>query len=138
LTGDRNTSLTIYPKGGASKETVAYGTILSGFTPQRNARDLNDATLQLVSSMQDTNPGLRRAGNPVNISVNTQPAKSVEMVGKSAVRTDAKALDERIRLVTLTGRSGTVLYMVFIAPDPDFNELRPVFDRIMRSFVLRD
>lgn len=138
LTGDRNTSLTIYPKGGASKETVAYGTILSAFTPQRNARDLNDATLQLIASMQDTNPGLRRSGNPVNISVNKQPAKSVEMVGKSAVRADGTLLNERIRLVTLTGRSGTVLYMVFIAPEPDFNALRPVFDRIMLSFVLRD
>ena len=88
--------------------------------------------------MQDTNPGLRLAGNPVNISVNNQPAKSVEMLGKSAVRVDGKPLDERIRLVTLTGRSSTVLYMVFIAPDPDFNDLRPIFDRIMRSFVLRN
>ena len=138
FTGDRNTSLTIYPKGGASRETVAYGTILSGFTPQRNARDLNDATQQLIASMQDTNPGLRPAGNAVNISVNNQPAKSVEMVCKSAVRVDGKPLDERIRLVALTGRSSTVLYMVFIAPDPDFNDLRPIFDRIMRSFVLRN
>ena len=82
--------------------------------------------------------GLRPAGNAVNISVNNQPAKSVEMVCKSAVRVDGKPLDERIRLVALTGRSSTVLYMVFIAPDPDFNDLHPIFERIMRSFVLRN
>jgi len=76
FTGDRNTSLTIYPKGGASKETVAYGTILSGFTPGRGGSDLNAATLQLIASMRDTNPGLRQAGNPVNISVNQQAAKA--------------------------------------------------------------
>ena len=33
---------------------------------------------------------------------------------------------------------GTVLYMVFVAPDRDFGGLRPVFDRIVRGFVLRD
>lgn len=136
FTGDRNTSLTIYPNGGVSKEAVAYGTILSGFTPKRGVTDLNEATLQLIASMQDTNPGLRRVGNPVNISINKQPAKSVEMVGQSAVRENKKPLEERIRLVALKGQGGTVLYMVFIAPDPDFNGLRPIFDRIMRSYTL--
>ena len=138
LTGDRNTSLTIYPKGGASRESVAYGAILSGFTPRRTGNDLSEGTRQLVTSMQDTNPSLRQASNPVNISVNRQAAKSLEMVGESAVRENGKALRERIRLVTLQAKGGVVLYMVFVAPDPDFNQLRPVFDRIMRSFVLRD
>jgi beta-barrel assembly-enhancing protease len=138
LKGDRNTSLTIYPEGGASKESVAYGTILSGFTPRRGGNDLNEGTRQLVASMQDTNPSLRQASNPVNISVNRQPAKSLEMLGESAVRENGKPLQERIRLVALQGKGGVVLYMVFVAPNLDFDALRPVFDRIMRSFVLRD
>ena len=108
--GDRNTSITIYPNGDASKETVAYGTILSGFTPNRGGNDLNDATLQLIASMQDTNQGLRRAGNPVNISVNQQPAKSIEMVGQSVVRENNRPLEERVRLVTLKGRGGRALH----------------------------
>jgi beta-barrel assembly-enhancing protease len=138
LKGDRNTSLTIYPDGGASKESVAYGTILSGFTPRRGSSDLGDATRQLIVSMQDTNPSLRPAGNPVNISVNRRSAKSVEMLGQSAVFEKGQALKERIRLITLQGKGGVILYMVFVAPDPDFDALRPVFDRIMRSFTLRD
>jgi hypothetical protein len=137
LKGDRNTSLTIYPEGGASKESVAYGTILSGFTP-RSGSNLDEATRQLMSSMQDTNPSLRQAGNPVNISVNRRAAKSVEMLGQSAVREQGQPLSERIRLVTLQGKGGVILYMVFVAPDPDFDRLRPVFDRIMRSFTLRE
>ena len=136
--GDRNTSLTIYPEGGASKESVAYGTILSGFTPRRGGNDLNEGTRQLVASMQDTNPSLRQASNPVNISINRRPAKSLEMLGESAVQESGKPLQERIRLVTLQGKGGVVVYMVFVAPNPDFDALRPLFDRIMRSFVLRD
>jgi beta-barrel assembly-enhancing protease len=138
LTGDRNTSLTICPKGGASGESVAYGAILSGFTPRGSGNDLNEGTRQLVASMQDTNPSLRQASNPVTISVNRQAAKSLEMVGESAVRENGKPLLERIRLVSVQGKGGVVRYMVFVAPDPDFNQLRPIFDRIMRSFVLRD
>jgi len=138
LKGDRNTSLTIYPEGGASTESVAYGTILSGFTPRRGGNDLSEGTRQLVASMQDTNPSLRQASNPVNISVNRLAARSLEIVAESAVRENGKPLQERIRLVTLQGKGGIVLYMVFVAPNPDFDALRPVFDRIMRSFVLRD
>jgi beta-barrel assembly-enhancing protease len=138
LKGDRNTSLTIYPEGGASTESVAYGTILSGFTPRRGGNDLSEGTRQLVASMQETDPSLRQASNPVNISVNRQSARSLEMVGESAVRENGKRLQERIRLVTLQGKGGVVLYMVFVAPNLDFDALRPVFDRIMRSFVLRE
>jgi len=138
VTGDRNTALTIYPKGATSAETVAYGTILSAFTPGRGGNNLEEATRHIVASMRDTNPGLRQAGNPVSISVNGRPAKSVELVGTSAVRENNQPLPERIRLVALQGKNGIVLYMVFIAPGPDFDSLRPVFDRIMRSFVLRD
>jgi hypothetical protein len=60
------------------------------------------------------------------------------MVGESALRENGKPLQERIRLVTLQGKGGIVHYMVFVAPNPDFDALRPVFDRIIRSFVLRD
>jgi beta-barrel assembly-enhancing protease len=135
-TGERNTALTLFPKGGASIESVAYGTILSAFRPGRAGNNLDEAMRQLIASIQETNPGLRQAGNPVNISVNAQPAKSVEMLGNSAIRENNQPIPERIRLVALRRRDGLVLYMVFVAPEADFDVLRPDFDRIMRSFVL--
>ena len=138
LTGDRNTALTLYPKGGASNESVAYGTVLSGFTPGRGGNDLSEATRQLIASIRDTNPGLRQAGNPVNISINRRPAKSVELLGSSAIREGNQALPERIRLVALHGKGNLVLYMIFVAPDADFDTLRTTFDRIMRSFDLME
>jgi len=30
-----------------------------------------------------------------------------------------------------------VLYLVFVAPDADFDALRPTFDHILRSFSVR-
>lgn len=138
LTGDRDTAITLNPKGGASLESVAYGTILSGFAPGGSAKNLDEATRQLVAAIRDTNPGLRQASNPVHISVNKQAAKSVELVGMSAIRQNNQPLPERIRLVVLRGKGGLILYIVFVAPDADFDTLRPAFDGIMRSFVLRD
>jgi Zn-dependent protease with chaperone function len=137
LIGNPNSSLTIYPKGGANSTAVCYGTIISGFTPNSRGKQLDDAMRQLINGIRDTNPGLRPAGNPVNISVGARAAKSVEMLGTSAIRQNGEPLAERIRLVALQGRGSLVLYMVFVAPDGDFDSMRPTFDRIMRSFTAR-
>jgi beta-barrel assembly-enhancing protease len=133
--GNPNASLTLYPDGGADLQSVSYGVIISAFTPIRG-KDLNEAMRQLVSSIRDTNPKLRAAGNPVNLTVGGRAAKAVEMLGESAIREDGQSLAERIRLVALPSKSSTVLYLVFVAPDADFDSLRPTFDRILRSFAL--
>lgn len=137
VSNNLNSSLTMYPKGGADLQTVSYGAIISGFTPSRGGKELDDAMRQLMSSIRDTNPGLRAAGNPVNITVGGKAAKSVEMLGNSAIRENDQPIPERIRLVALRGQGSVVLYMAFVAPDADFDKLRPTFDRIMRSFTAR-
>jgi beta-barrel assembly-enhancing protease len=111
--------------------------IISGFSPGRGGKDLGEGMRQLISSIRDTNPSLRPAGNPVNITVGGKAAKSVEMLGSSAIRENGKPIPERIRLVALQGKGNLVLYMVFVGPDADFDALRPTFDRIMRSFAAR-
>jgi len=137
LKGDRNTALTLYPTGGASTETVTYGAILSGFAP-RNAKNLDDATRQLLSSVQDTNPNLRVIGQPANTTVNGKPARSVELLGNSSIRENGEPIPERLRLMTVRGKGNLVVYKIFIAPNVDFDALAPVFDRIENSFVLRE
>jgi hypothetical protein len=59
------------------------------------------------------------------------------MLGNSAIHEKNQAIPERIRLVALPGKGNIVLYMVFVAPDADFDRLRPTFDRMMRSFTAR-
>ena len=129
-----NSSLTIYPQGGADLQSVSYGTIISGFTPSRGGKDLNEAMGQLMSSIRDTNPKLRAAGNPVNLTVGGRSAKAVEMLGESAIHENDQPIAERVRLVAVQTKSSTVLYLLFVAPDVDFDTMRPTFDRILRSF----
>ena len=137
IVGDPNSSLTMDPKGGADRETVAYGTIVSAFTPASGGKELGEATRQLISSIRDTNPALRQAGNPGNLTVGGRAEKSVEMLGNSAIQEQGQAIPERIRLVAVQGKGNLILYLVFIAPNANFDGLRPTFDRILGSFTVR-
>ncbi|HXY48046.1 MAG TPA: M48 family metallopeptidase [Terriglobales bacterium] len=137
LKGDRNTSVTIYPEGGASDESVAYGAILSGFQPGRDGNRLDEAMQQLVQSVQDTNPNLKPAGKTVDLSVSGRAAQALEFLGTSAVTEHNKPIPERVRLIALQGKGNMVLYLVFVAPDGDFDALRPSFDGMVRSYQVR-
>ena len=137
MVGEKNSSLTMYPKFGADRETVAYGTIVSAFTPGGGAKELGEATRQLISSIRETNPALRQTGNPRDLTVGGRAAKSVELLGNSAIREKGQPVQERIQLVAVQAKGSLILYLVFVAPDSDFDLMRPGFDRILRSFAPR-
>jgi hypothetical protein len=98
---------------------------------------LGEATRQLISSIRDTNPALRQAGNPKDLTAGGRAAKSVELLGNSAVREKGQPVPERTRLVAVQAKGSLILYLVFVAPDADFDLMRPAFDRILRSFAPR-
>jgi hypothetical protein len=127
----------MFPPGGVSEESVAYGAILSGFTPGRG-NNLDQAVDQLLGSIKDTNPGLQPIGQPKNISVNRRPAKQVALLGESPIREHGQPIPERLSLVAFQGKGNMVLYMIFVAPNDDFDKLLPTFDRIKQSFELRE
>jgi hypothetical protein len=59
------------------------------------------------------------------------------MQGASSVMENGKPLPERIRVVALKGKGGIMLYALMVAPEPDFDTLRPIFDRILNTYRLR-
>lgn len=135
--GDAQLSVNLYPQDGAAANSVAYGAIFSGFQPARGTNRLEDAMSQLVASVQETNPGTRAITNPANLTVGGKNAQAVELQGTSSVVEQGKPLPERVRMIALPVKNGIVLYMVFVAPEPDFDSLRPTFDRIARTFQPR-
>jgi len=58
----------------------------------------------LITSIRDTNPGLRQASNRVNLTMGGRAAKSVEMLGASAIYEGNQPIPERIRLVAPHGK----------------------------------
>jgi beta-barrel assembly-enhancing protease len=126
LSGDERSSLNIYPKGGAAANSIAYGVILSGFKPSRGGDNLDEGMRQLVQSIQQT-----------NLSIDRKPAKAIELQGTSSVLQNGKPLPERVRIVSFKGKGGVLLYALMVAPEPDFETLRPSFDRILNTYRIR-
>jgi hypothetical protein len=129
-------TVTIAPQAGIAQNGIAYGVVVAPFQPQ-NAGDLNDSTQQLISSLQQQNPGMRQAGNIQKIRVNGVLGRSVDLLGQSPLAgSNGQPLQERDWLVTLPYNDGAGISLIFVAPENDFSRLRPTFEQMLKSFRL--
>ena len=134
--GDQQSTVTIAPQAGVGEGAIAYGVVIGG-AQDANAGSLDQATADLVQTLQRSNPGLRLSGNTQNIEVNGLQGRSVSLTGASPIRQNAEAVRELDWLVTVPRPRGGLLYLVFIAPDADFTELRPTYERMLDSLEVR-
>jgi len=136
--GDQNSALTIAPQSGVTQNAVAYGVMINTYQPEDANASLDQATHELLASLRQSNPELRAIGHDENIRVNGIAGKSVDLVGNSPLRDqNGRASQERDWLVALMRKDGTLLYIVSIAPDKDFEALRPTFEQMLKSLRLR-
>ena len=133
VAGDANSAVTIAPSAGVAQNAIAYGVIINGIRPQYGRDSLDQATQDLLSSLQQSNPGLGVASNPQDIQLNGAPGKSVYLTGTSPVQGQR----ERDWLVTVQRRDNSILYLVFIAPERDFGRLAPAFEQMLRSLRIK-
>jgi predicted Zn-dependent protease len=138
LYGDQNSAVTIAPPSGVSQNAVAYGVLINTYQPEEAAISLDQATHDLLSSLRQSNPDLRVIGHDEDIRVNGVTGKSVDLIGTSPLQDqNGRPGRERDWLVAFMRRDGTLLYMVSIAPDKDFESLRPTFEQMLKSIELR-
>jgi len=135
--GDRSSAVTIAPRNGVSRNAVAYGVMINDFQPEGPNASLDQATHDLLASLHQANPDLREIGHDENIRVNGMVGKSVDLIGISPLQDqNGRAAQERDWLVSFKRRDGSLLYLVFTAPDRDFGSLRPTFEQMLRSLTL--
>lgn len=130
-------SVSLYPEGGMAGDALTYGVMISGFHPKSKTDELHAAVQELRSDIQMSNPSLREYNSAQTFTLQGKNSVKLDWLGTSAVRENGKAMGERVRLVATPGKSGVILYMVFVAPDADFEALSPTFDKIMNSFQAR-
>jgi len=136
--GDQNSAVTIAPQSGVLQNAVAYGMMINSYQPEDANASLDQATHELLATLRQSNPDLRALGHDENIRVNGIAGKSVDLVGNSPLRDQSgRASQERDWLVALMRKDGTLLYVVSIAPDKDFEALRPTFEQMLKSLKLR-
>ena len=132
------TSVTIYPEGGLGGGSLAYGAMISGFQPKASAStELDAAMRELIADIEQANPDLRVHTSPKALTHVGLPARRMDWTGKSSVQEKGEPLKEHVRLIALQARSGIILYMVFVAPDADFDALWPTFERMADSLQVR-
>jgi beta-barrel assembly-enhancing protease len=140
--GDAQSSVTIAPPNGVRQDqngqnAVAYGVIIDRYEPEQRG-SLDQATHALIASLRQSNPDLKEIGNDEAIRVNGVNGRSADLIGSSPIQ-DSSGHPEKERdwLVALERQDGTVLYLVFIAPQADFDHLRPTFEQMLRTLDLR-
>src|SRR6185437_11959200 len=130
--GDQNTTI-IAPESGTNQTGISYGVILGA---NASSAPLDDATKALAESLQQDNPGMRIAGDVKQVEVNGVQGRSVELAGNSPLQQNGKPLPERDMLVTVPRPQGGLMYMVFVSPERDFNQLQPTYQKILNSLQL--
>jgi len=130
-----NNSFLIAPAAGVSQAGVAYGVVIDLTNPTDGS--LDEATQAVLDNLLKENPGMRVTSDVRSIEVGGVDARSVYLGGSSPVQRDGQPLPERDWLVTLPRRDGGLLYLVFVAPEQDFSELHPVYQRMLDSLRLK-
>ncbi len=125
----------IGPQAGVTQGAVAYGVAINVVQPQQSM-SLDQATQALISQFQQQ--GMQAAGNPSPINVNGQQGYSVDMMGNSPIQSNnGQPLQEHDWVVTFQRSDGSLLYLVFVAPDQDFQQLRPTYQKMLKSLRIQ-
>lgn len=130
--GDSAASVTIAPRAGVADQSIAYGVVINGFR-SRSANSLDQATRELLDSLIQANPGLRVSGQPQSIQVNGREAESLYLSGNSPIQGQR----ERDWLVTVPRSDGSLLFLIFIAPENDFDRMNPTFRQMLQSLQIK-
>jgi beta-barrel assembly-enhancing protease len=133
-TGNAN-SLTIAPQQGVLPSGIAYGVLINA--APSSGSSLDQATQDILASLQQDNPGTQVSGQIQNIDVDGRQGRSVLLRGNSPLQQGGQALPERDWLVTFQNPRGGLIYMVFVSPERDFSQLEPTYQRMLNSVMFQ-
>jgi beta-barrel assembly-enhancing protease len=131
--GEDSSSVTIAPQdglvqGSGGNTQIGYGVIASYFFPESRQRNLRASTDALIDHLHGANASMRLASdNRRRVRVGGSEGMITMLESNSpfgGVETDA--------LLTVNRPEG-LFYMVFIAPQSEFGQLQPTFDRMVQS-----
>ncbi len=131
--GDQHSNtVTIAPREGLLQGgkgvSVGYGLEVSYFFPLGGSVDLKRDTQALIRQLRQSNKDMRIGRDARNIQVGDSPALLTTLYSSSPYRGER----EVDALVTVTRPEG-LFYMVFIAPQSEFDQIQGTFEEILRS-----
>ena len=101
---------------------------------QTNSRNLQQATNEFLSSLQQGNPNLRSRSGLQRSSVDGRAALTVSLSNVN----EATGRPEIVNVITTQLRNGELLYLIAVAPDNEYSNYQGVFQNVLRSLQLSD
>ena len=136
LQDQQSGNVTIAPAAGATAQgSVAYGVVIGSAAPQANS--LDDAVNQLVQNLTQQNQGMRQTSQLQSIRVNGVSGRAVDLSGSSPIAEGGRQIQEHDWLVALPAQQGLV-YLVFVAPERDFTQLKNTYQEMLRTFRMNE
>lgn len=133
--GHKNSAMMGPPGGiaaGASGggNSLYYGLLTDVYRPEQGGT-LDDGFSALVTELSRENPGLA-PGSVTRVTVGNVSARSMHSVNRAA----NNGRGEHDWIVGVP-QANAIRYLVFVSPVPDFNTMRPTFERVLNSLVLQ-
>jgi hypothetical protein len=130
--------VTIAPQEGITKRGVGYGVLLGGASGSKGRRaSIEDMTAALVQQLQQGND-LEPQGDSKPVTVAGNEGRST-MLRSSSPFPDAggQAQPERDWLVTVPRQDGSMIFLIFVAPQAEFDRLKPTYEAMLKSVQFR-
>jgi predicted Zn-dependent protease len=139
INGDASAAVvTITPPDGIDQAgNIACG-LLIGRQETGGSGTVEDQMRALEQQIMKQDPNMRQVDPDDDVIVNKINGRTAEFLTKSPLSTSSQAVQERDWLVALLGSNGNLTYVVFVAPENQFETLRPVFESVLRTFVVRE
>lgn len=126
--------VTIAPRAGLIGNGIGYGVMINGVSVKNQQATIDQVTDALVKAIQGDSAEPRPVGNAGDIQVGGVHGRTVHLESTSPFASaNGQPQKERDQLVTVPRPDGSVLYLVFIAPESDYARLSPTFDKMLQS-----
>jgi beta-barrel assembly-enhancing protease len=127
-------ALTIAPREGIAHDGVGYGVVINDVSVNNKQATIDQVTEAIVRAIEGTSGDTRAVGNAAEIQVAGTRGRTVHLQSTSEFAgADGQPQKERDQLVTIPRPDGTVIYLVFVAPESEFQNLNPTFEKMLQS-----
>ncbi|HUS20230.1 MAG TPA: M48 family metallopeptidase [Terriglobales bacterium] len=125
-------SVTIAPEAGVSGSAIAYGVMINGYSPQQQ-QGLSQSVSDILDSIRQSNPEVQAVSQPRQATVNGMQAMIVELRGPSPLTSNGQRVAERDTFVAVQRQDGSVVWLLFIAPEANAQALSSTYQRMIES-----
>jgi predicted Zn-dependent protease len=130
----RSSSVTIAPGAGISGDAVAYGVVIRSFETPQAYMGVKEVTAVIVQNLESGDSNMRQLGEVQAVNVGGVTGGSVELETISPMLdTAGEPQRERDWLVAVPRGGRQAIFLVFVSTAADFEQLRPTFERMLRS-----